>query len=205
MNAYFNQNMIEKFENRNVEKPSAEGFAKYNEAYKHILTGGKEAPTPYSAVQDIEKRRKDYGMDALEIEMAKINKDMETLEANTRIRANYASDKAIPMGAIAGRVSTIERQGMERRDELRREANYLNDQYKTKMGVIEMFMKAGASDYERAKEAFDDNYKRNRDMLDMYVKDNEREYDREREAKKDAQATLQTLYNGVRDGSIEKE
>lgn len=143
INSALNQNMITSFENRNIPKATAEGFAKYNEKYKDILMDGGKPPKVYSAVEDMTNRRREYGVDALEEQMNAINKQMADLKTNTQERVNYASNKAIPMGAIAGRVSTIEQQGQTRLEYIRNEANYLNDQYKTKMNVIDMFMKAG--------------------------------------------------------------
>lgn len=42
-------------------------------------------------------------------------------------------------------------------------------------------------------------------MLDMYNTQVDKEYSRQREQQKDAQATIQTIYNGVMSGSINKE
>lgn len=197
INAYFNQNSIEKLENRNIIKSSLQGFEKYNKMYGSILTEWAKEPI-YSAVENLEKRRSYYGMDELELKMNQLSKDMANLEANTRIRSNYASDKAIPMGAIAGRVGAIERSANERMDNLRREANYLNDQYKTRMNVISEFMKAGENDYEREKYIFETKYKRNREMLEDYKEDI-------KEEQKDARATLQTIYNAVSSGKMSRD
>ncbi len=204
INAAMNQKMIQNFENRNIQSPSPEGFAKYNEQYKHLLTGGKEAPDVYSAVKDLENRRKQYGVAEMEQKMAELNKQMADLTTRNNERKDYAEGKAVPMGVIAGRVSEIEKQHNTRMQYLRNEASYINDRYKTTMNVIEMYMKAGAEDYTRAKERFESDYKRNRDMLDMYKDDIKQQNAQERERMKDAQATLQTIYNGVINGSIEK-
>lgn len=148
---------------------------------------------------------KEHGVETLEEDVNYWKAQEEEIAAQMRQRTKNEEGKTVPMGVIAGRVSEVERQEMERMDYVRRQLQTATDQLNSKYRIVESTMQAYGNDYKAATAEYERSYNENLQAINL-MKGIQAEAKAEEEAAKDsARANLQVLYNNVVNGTLDAE
>lgn len=156
----------------------------------------------------------EQGLQSLDDEAMAIENDLVA-------RRNQARSQPVAMGVIAGRVGEIERQQMERLNQVNRDRQYLANSLAQKQSIIGSFMEAYGMDYESAREDFDTRYNRSLQAIDMFrtirkdevaeqsaiasaeLAQKKYEDEKSQQRKDDAKAKLDVIYGAIGDGTMD--
>lgn len=221
--------MINDFSNEDATTPSAttgtvvKGTSEYDMYRQTIVdmmaqqpTGGSDYQGKLSALRNQYNVQQDEaGLQALDDEAMAIENDLVARRNQERSRPG------IVMGVVAGRVGEIERQQMERLNQVNRDRQYLANSLAQKQSIIGSMMDAYGADYKAAQDDFDKRYNRSMQAIDMFrtIRKDEvseksalasaelaqKKYEDEKlqQRKDDAKAKLAVIYGSITDGTMD--
>lgn len=166
-----------------------------------LISGGTEKPAVVSMADTYESYRTKYGVEDLETQLSGLDKEYKDLLAVRSARINAEKNKAVPMNVIAGRVSEVEQQEMERLTAIENSINTINSQLKVKYGIVDTLMSLTQTDYNNAVKAYDSNFSNNMSIMNA-IKGISDDLKTEAEKEADnARSSLQIIYNAVSSGA----
>lgn len=112
--------------------------------------GDLAIPEAPSMVDTFGELRDEYGLADMEAGLNTLKAEQEETEAIMRQRKTSEEGKRVGLGVIAGRVSEVERQEMDRLDFIGRQISRKTDQINSAYNVIGMVMDLTQTDYNNA-------------------------------------------------------
>lgn len=198
------------------------GTSEYDMYRQTIIDMMAQQPTGGSDYQgQLAGLRSKYNVQQDEQGLQSLDDEAMAIENDLIARRNQARSQPVAMGVIAGRVGEIERQQMERLNQVNRDRQYLANSLAQKQSIIGQFMEAYGMDYESAREDFDTRYNRSLQAIDMFrtIRKDEvaeqsaiasaelaqKKYEDEKvqQRKDDAKAKLEVMYGAITDGTMD--
>jgi|GEM_PF-4101970 len=139
-----------------------------NEIRSKVLPKEPIPETP-DLIQTFEQLRIDQGIPELEDQLNALRAAERDIEARLRQRRQAQLDKPVAMNVIAGRVSEVERQEMERLDFIRRQKAYVVDELKTRYSVVDTYINLTQTNFENAMKVYNTKFKINMQIYDAFL------------------------------------
>ena len=174
---------------------------------KGSIMAGVEAPEAFSAVDLASSKSEALGVPGMEEDLNILKNDLRTEEAIRRSRLDTTRGEASRQGAIEGRVGEVERQEMERLEDINRLIAYKQDQLNTAYGAIEFAINLTQMDWDNAMTLYSTQLDANLSMYKQLRGEFESDRTFEQQAIADqrdhATATLQIYTNLITSGNME--
>lgn len=225
-NAMINDFSHEDSTNANINTSSStvisQGTSEYDMYRKTVVDLMAQQPSGGADYQGrLSALRSQYGVQQDEQGLQSLDDEAMAIENDLVARRNAARSQPVAMGVIAGRVGEIERQQMERLNQVNRDRQYLANSLAQKQSIIGSMMDAYGADYKAAQEAFDSKYNHAMDAINMFrqIKKDETdekaamanaalaqkkfEEEKAQKRKDDASAKLKVIYDAIGDGTMD--
>lgn len=200
----------------------SQGTSEYDMYRKTVVDLMAQQPSGGADYQGrLSALRSQYGVQQDEQGLQALDDEAMAIENDLVARRNAARSQPVAMGVIAGRVGEIERQQMERLNQVNRDRQYLANSLAQKQSIIGSMMDAYGADYKAAQEAFDSKYNHAMDAINMFrqIKKDETdekaamanaalaqkkfEEEKAQKRKDDASAKLKVIYDAIGDGTMD--
>lgn len=200
------------------------GTSEYDMYRQTVVDMMAQQPTGGSDYQGkLADLRNKYNVQQDEQGLQSLDDEAMAIENDLVARRNAARSQPVAMGVIAGRVGEIERQQMERLNQVNRDRQYLANSLSQKQSIIGSMIDAYGADYKSAQEDFDKRYNRSMQAIDMFrtIRKDEvseksalasaelaqKKYEDEKlqQRKDDAKAKLAVIYGSITDGVMNPE
>lgn len=220
LNNLLNENQYKEFDqsqNQDLIPPTKNGEAQLTptnltapqnlqnniEALSNTLNSGQyEAPTIPELSKTYQQLYTKYNIDDAENLINQLDETEASLSANLRkIQAGLIGE-TVSTDVIEGRVSTAERNMMERIDAVSRQKKALTNQVTVANNLISSIMGYQQMDYNNASDAYNKQFNNNIQTLNQLRGLNQDQLDQQQLDKTTAEANLQILYNMAASGQI---
>lgn len=198
------------------------GTSEYDMYRQTIIDMMAQQPTGGSDYQgQLAGLRSRYNVQQDEQGLQALDDEAMAIENDLVARRNAARSQPVAMGVIAGRVGEIEKQQMERLNQVNRDRQYLANSLAQKQSIIGSMMDAYGADYKAAQDDFDSKYNHAMDAINMFrqIKKDETdekaamanaalaqkkfEEEKTQKRKDDASAKLKVIYDAIGDGTMD--
>lgn len=201
-----------------------QGTSEYDMYRQTVIEMMGQQPTGGTDYQGkLNELRTRYNVQQDEMGLQSLDDEAMAIENDLIARRNQARSQPVAMGVIAGRVGEIERQQMERLNQVNRDRQYLANSLAQKQSIIGSMLDAYGADYESAVADFDKRYNRSMQAIDMFrsIRKDEvaeqsalasaelaqKKFEEEKiqQRKDDANAKLNVIYNAIQEGTMNPE
>lgn len=201
-----------------------QGTSEYDMYRQTVIEMMGQQPTGGTDYQGkLNELRTRYNVQQDEMGLQSLDDEAMAIENDLIARRNQARSQPVAMGVIAGRVGEIERQQMERLNQVNRDRQYLANSLAQKQSIIGSMLDAYGADYESAVADFDKRYNRSMQAIDMFrsIRKDEvaeqsalasaelaqKKFEEEKiqQRKDDARAKLEVIYGAIQEGTMNPE
>lgn len=154
-----------------------------------------DAPDAPDFTQIYNEQRSQFGLTALETDLAEYQRNKREVEARLRERTNAQEGKTVPLNVIQGRIDETTRQERENIDFFNREIEYTSGLISSAYNAIDTIIGLEEKSFSAANTQYTNEFNRRKSMLDISLNLEGQEFDRNQDVIANARTNGEIIVN----------
>lgn len=199
-----NQNAQNIFDNLPDEDVDMRNSAKILEDIQEdIEASAEKIPEPTSLADLFQAEKTKLGIEPLETELAALDADIERINTELMVQAEEAGEQLLSMTEIGREKGALQKRAEREIALINVERSAVARQLGNKIDTLGMIMDFSNQDFQNTSDYYQKEFTRNVQLYNLISGAEERELTHAERATDDARANLTTIYNALKDDSID--